>query len=98
MFLITLTLTEKKAEAAAHMELHNAWISKGFEDGMFILVGSLQPQGGGAILAISSDRSEVEERVAADPFVREGIVTAHIQEIVPGRTDQRLSFLKEPPA
>ncbi|WP_394199251.1 hypothetical protein [Litoreibacter albidus] len=30
----------------------------------------------------------------ADPFVREGIATAQIQEVSPARTDQRLSFLK----
>lgn len=95
MFIITLSLTEKKSEAPAYMALHNEWIAQGFEDGVFILVGSLQPQSGGAILAISESLSAIERRVAADPFVREGIVTPKIQEVVPTRTDQRLSFLND---
>ncbi|SDX66612.1 YciI family protein [Litoreibacter albidus] len=94
MYIITLNLTEKKGEAAAHMAAHNEWIAKGFEDGVFLLVGGLKPQGGGAILATCDDRSEIEARMAADPFVREGIATAQIQEVSPARADQRLSSLK----
>ena len=66
MYIITLSLTEKKSEAAAHMAAHNEWIAQGFEDGVFLLVGSLKPQGGGAILATSDDRSEIEDRLATD--------------------------------
>jgi hypothetical protein len=36
----------------------------------------------------------MEARVAADPFVREGIVTAEITGLTPARTDARLGFLK----
>lgn len=94
MYIITLDLTDKRTEAPAHMAAHNAWIAQGFEDGVFLLVGSLKPQGGGAILAVAEDRADLEARVAADPFVREGIATPHIQHVAPARTDARLSFLK----
>lgn len=95
MYIITLNLTEKKADAPAHMADHNAWIAQGFEDGVFLVVGSLKPQGGGAILAVAEDITDLEARVAADPFVSKGIATPHIQQIAPARTDARLSFLKD---
>lgn len=94
MYIITLSLTEKKNKAAEYMAAHNEWIANGFDDGAFLLVGSLKPQSGGAILAVASSRDQLEERVAADPFVAEGIATPHIQEVAPARTDTRLAFLK----
>ncbi len=95
MFIITLNLTGDKAKAAEFMADHNAWIAQGFDDGVFVVVGSLTPQSGGAIIALGGDREAIMGRVAADPFVREGIATPHIQQVVPARVDTRLAFLKE---
>lgn len=94
MYLITLSLTDQTSKAPAFMAAHNAWIAKGFEDGVFALVGGMKPQGGGAILAYNTDLGALEARLAEDPFVIEGIVTPHIQEVAPARTDARLDFLK----
>jgi uncharacterized protein YciI len=93
LFIITLTLTEQKTKAPEYMAAHNAWIAKGFEEGVFLMVGSLKPQGGGAILASDADLASIQSRVADDPFVSQGIAIPHIQEVAPGRTDPRLSFL-----
>lgn len=93
MFVITLRFADK-AKAPQYMDGHNAWIKRGFDDGVFLLVGSLQPSAGGAILAHNSARADIEARVQDDPFVAEGVVTAEILEIAPGRTDERLAFLK----
>lgn len=95
MYIITLNLTEQKSKAPEFMAAHNDWIARGFEDGVFLLVGSLKPQGGGAILTNGADLASLQQRVSEDPFVREGIAEPHIQELAPGRTDARLSFLKE---
>lgn len=92
MFVITLRFAER-AKAAPLMDAHNAWIRQGFDDGVFLLVGGLQPSAGGAIVAHGVSRAEIEARVRADPFVAEGVVTAEILEIAPGRTDERLAFL-----
>lgn len=93
MFVITLRFADK-AKAPQFMEGHNAWIKRGFDDGVFLLVGSLQPNAGGAIIAHNASRAEVEARVREDPFVAEQVVTAEILEISAGRTDARLDFLK----
>lgn len=93
MFVVTLRFSKNKSAAGSHMDGHKAWIKQGFDDGVFILVGSLQPEGGGGILAHNTSREALETRVSADPFVAEGVVSAEITEIAPNRTDPRLDFL-----
>ena len=75
------------------MDGHNAWIWRGFDDGVFLLTGSLQPAAGGAVLAHNISRADLETRVKDDPFVAENVVQAEIVEIKPGKTDERLAFL-----
>ena len=95
MFMISLKFAENKAEAPAHMDAHNQWIQQGFDDGVFLLVGSLQPNLGGAILAQAGSRADIEARVGQDPFVAAGVVNAEIAEITPARRDPRLEFLMD---
>ena len=93
MFAIFLKFADNRAKAPEFMDAHKAWIKQGFDDGVFLMVGSLQPNMGGAVLAHGVPRDDIEARVNADPFVVEGIVTAEILEISPARADQRLDFL-----
>ena len=51
---------------------------------MFLLVGSIHPGQGGAILAHGTTAAGLEIRVKADPFVEHNVVTAEILEIAPG--------------
>lgn len=94
MFFVQLKFAANKAAAPQFMEAHNAWIGEGFADGVFLMTGSLAPGMGGAVLAHNTSREALEARVAADPFVAEGVVSAEIAEIKPGRTDERLAFLR----
>lgn len=93
MFIITLRFADK-TKAPQFMDGHNAWIRQGFDDGVFLLVGSLQPNMGGAIIAHNASAEEIDARVHEDPFVAEGVVSAEILAVTPGRTDDRLAFLK----
>ncbi|WP_299592804.1 hypothetical protein [uncultured Tateyamaria sp.] len=63
MYIITLTLGDQKSKAPDFMAGHNDWIARGFDDGVFLLVGSLKPQGGGAILANGTDLASLEQRL-----------------------------------
>lgn len=95
MFFVQLKFASNKAAAPQFMEAHNAWIGEGFAEGVFLITGSLVPGLGGAVLAHNTTREALEARVAADPFVAEGIVSVEISEVKPGRVDARLEFLKE---
>ena len=93
MFIVLLRFSGDKARAGQFMDGHKAWIKRGLDDGVFLLVGSLQPNRGGAIIARSGSLSELQRRVNDDPFVTEDIVTAEILEIAPSNADDRLKFL-----
>jgi uncharacterized protein YciI len=93
MFVVLLKFSDNKGEAGQFMEGHNAWIKRGFDDGVFLLVGSLQPNLGGGIVAHNTTLADLQSRVSHDPFVAEKAVTAEILEIAPSRLDTRLSFL-----
>lgn len=93
MFVVLLRFSANKARARQLLEGHNAWIERGVRDGVFLVVGSLQPAAGGAILAHATSLADLQARVAEDPFVEEDVVSAEILEITPARTDERLSFL-----
>ena len=93
MFVITLRFINKP-KAPQFMDGHNAWLKRGFDEGVFLLAGGLQPNAGGAILAHDASPAAIEARVQQDPFVAEGVVHAEILAIAPIRTDERLAFLK----
>ena len=93
MYMVLLTFSENRHQAGAFMDGHKQWIARGFEDGVFLLAGSLQPGRGGAILADNASRDDLEIRVKQDPFVAEKVVDAEIFEISPAKADARLDFL-----
>jgi uncharacterized protein YciI len=93
MFLVLLKFASNKGQASQFMEGHKEWISRGFDEGVFLLVGSLQPNSGGGIVAHNTSLAELQSRVNDDPFVAENVVSAEIHEIAPARTDERLEFL-----
>ena len=93
MFIIFLKFSSNKSQAGEFMQGHNEWIKKGFDDGVFLLVGSLQPGLGGGIVAHNSSLPELEQRVNNDPFVTQNVVNAEIVEFTPAKADQRLQFL-----
>ena len=93
MFVILPKFAANKAAAGQFMDGHNAWLKRGFDDGVFMLAGSLQPGLGGGVLARNVSLAELEARVAEDPFVAENVVSAEILQITPARADQHMQFL-----
>jgi uncharacterized protein YciI len=93
MYIVLLRFSENKDQAASYMEGHNQWIRQGFEEGVFLLVGSLQPGIGGSVIAHGEPLHALENRVNRDPFVVANIVTAEILDIEPHKADERLGFL-----
>jgi uncharacterized protein YciI len=95
MFVIFLKFSDNKGNAGKFMEAHNSWIKNGIKDGIFLVVGSLQPSLGGGIIAHNVTLEDLQHRVNEDPFIAENVVTAEIHEISPAMTDERLNFLME---
>ena len=95
MFIVFLRFSDNRSQAGEFMEDHNRWLKRGFDDGVFLLAGSLQPGLGGGILCGDTSREELQSRVDDDPFVGENVVTAEIFELAPAVADERLNFLLE---
>lgn len=93
MFVVLLRFSENRNAADQYMSGHQEWIRRGLDDGVFLLVGSIRPRLGGAVLAHGTSLAELDKRVNDDPFVTENVVTAEIIEIAPGMADERLGFL-----
>ena len=93
MFIVLLKFSSNKGQASEFVEGHKAWIKNGFDDGVFLLAGSLQPNMGGGILAHNTLLTDIQTRVNDDPFVANNVVSAEIIEITPAKTDERLQFL-----
>ncbi len=93
MFIVLLKFSGNKSQASQFMEGHKEWIKRGFDDGVFLLVGSLQPNLGGGIVAHNTSLADLQSRVNGDPFVVENVVSAEILEITPSKADERLEFM-----
>ena len=93
MYIIFLKFSANKSRASQFMDGHKAWIKRGFDDGVFLLAGSLEPGLGGGILAHNTSLADLRGRVNDDPFVAEDVVKAEIFELDPGKADERLQFL-----
>ena len=93
MFLVLLRFASNKSQASHFMDGHKAWLQRGFADGVFLLLGNLEPNQGGAVVAHGTSLADLERRVKDDPFVAEGVVSAEILQITPSRANERLAFL-----
>jgi hypothetical protein len=61
MFVVLLKFSENKSKAGEYMDGHNQWIKQGFEDGVFLWVGSLQSNLGGSVIVDNTPISELKE-------------------------------------
>ena len=90
MFIVLLRFSNAESRTRELMAGHNEWIERGFEEGVFLLVGSLQPRLGGAILVRNASRDDLEARIREDPFVIHAVVKAEVLEVSPSRTAPQL--------
>ena len=83
MFIVLLKFSDNKTQAGQFMDGHKAWLKRGFDDGVFLVAGSLKPQVGGGIMAHNISRQDLQVRVNDDPFVAHDIVAPEIIEFEP---------------
>jgi uncharacterized protein YciI len=95
MFIVLLRFSQNRSKAPALLAAHKEWINQGFEEGLFVLVGSLEPAVGGGILARHTSRAELLQFVNRDPFVVADVVKAEVLQLAVARSDPRLEFLLE---
>jgi uncharacterized protein YciI len=86
MFIIELIYKVDLARIDAHMRAHVAFLKTHYASGQFLVSGRKIPRDGGIILAVGTDRAEIEAIVEQDPFVVQGLADFRIIEF---RASQR---------
>ena len=86
MFIIELTYTADLARIDASMRAHMQFINAHYASGHFVVSGRKIPRDGGIIVAVGTDRADIEAIAAQDPFVTQGLATARVIEF---RVSQR---------
>ncbi|EAP96455.1 YciI family protein [Vibrio splendidus] len=93
MFIISLTYQVSLEEIDAFIPEHVDYLNEQYAKGYFILSGRKEPRTGGVIISTISDRNELNEILALDPFNREGLANYEVTEIVPTKASNSLKFL-----
>jgi uncharacterized protein YciI len=79
-----LTYVKPLSEVDRLREAHFAYLRRLIDQGVILLAGRQVPRKGGVIIARGPDHSRLASLIEEDPFVAEGVATAHIVEFVPG--------------
>lgn len=53
---------------------HHAYLQTGYDNGHFLFSGPQVPPHGGFLVARAKSRQELDELIATEPFVREGVM------------------------
>ena len=86
MFVIELLYKVDLARIDAHMPAHVKFLKKYYASGHFLVSGRKIPRDGGIIVAVGTDRAQIERIIGEDPFVRLGLADHRIIEF---RASQR---------
>ena len=85
MFILSLTYIAPLSAVDAHIEPHMAWVTRGYDEGIFLASGRKEPRTGGVILAMG-ERNQLEALVATDPFVLAAVAEYEITQVALSRT------------
>jgi uncharacterized protein YciI len=92
MFLIELIYKADLAKIDAHMAAHVRFLKKYYAAGNFLVSGRKIPRDGGIILAVGSNRRQIEAIVEEDPFYMHGLADFRIVEF---RASQRADDIQK---
>ena len=93
MFVVTLNYVADLSDIDAAMPRHMAFLRRQYEEGIFLVSGRQVPRVGGVIVAADRPREDLEQRIAQDPFVAEGLAEATIVEFNASQTAPHLKGL-----
>ncbi len=77
-----------------HLEAHVHYLEKQYASGNFLISGRKVPRTGGIIIATASNKEELMQIIAQDPFKQNDLADYEITEFIPTMTSRDLQFLK----
>ena len=98
MHIVTLTYTAPLTDIDAALDAHVAWLDENFSDGTFLASGRRDPRVGGVILVADIPRTDLDKRLARDPFGQRGLADYSVTTFYPSRAADGLETLIATPS
>ena len=92
--ILDITYTQGAEAVDPYLEDHRRYLTRHYEDGIFLASGRKDPRTGGIIIAVGA-RNEISEVVTEDPFVVNGVAEYTITEFIPTMTSPHLENYRE---
>ncbi|AIL66050.1 YCII-related domain protein [Rickettsiales bacterium Ac37b] len=95
MFIINLTYIKPLEVIDQLFEAHKEFLEQYYNSGQFLISGAKNPRIGGIIIAIGSNKKELEKIIQQDPFIKEKAATYEVIEFIPRRFNHVFDSIKE---
>jgi|SRR6266700_5015708 uncharacterized protein YciI len=83
LFALILTYIKPLEEVDRLVEAHRVYLRRYYEQGNFLTSGAQKPRTGGFILARAESKAQIENIIANDPFLSDGVAHYDIVEFLP---------------
>ena len=93
MFIVNLTYKVPLETVDRFLEQHVAYLNEQYQLGNFHAFGRKVPRDGGVILSLVSDKNELLQILAKDPFKMNDLADYELTEFMPSKTCDELAFL-----
>ncbi len=93
MFIIDLHYTAPLPAIDAAMGAHMKFLNACYKNKLFLASGRKVPRTGGIILAVGSSKAAMEELMAQDPFVANGLASVTVTEFQTSQTSPEFKNL-----
>ncbi|MFM2484867.1 YciI family protein [Celerinatantimonas yamalensis] len=94
MYIIDLNYVCDLNKVNQYTEAHRAHLDRQYALGVFLASGGKVPRTGGVILAKAMPRETLEQIIANDPYIQEGVADYVITDFSPTKTSPELAFLQ----
>ena len=82
-FLVEITYTVPLSAIDAALPAHREFLQRGYEAGLLLMSGPMNPRTGGIVIARAASRAAIEEFFSADPYRIQQLASYRIVEFAP---------------
>lgn len=83
MFIVQLTYKVPLAEVDKYLQAHREFLDYHYKQGLFLLSGPMKPRVGGILIALTTDREQLETVLQNDPYQLADIADYQLIEFTP---------------
>lgn len=93
MFIVQLTYKTTTDEVDKYQQAHREFLEYYYKQGLLLVSGPMKPRTGGIIIALTSDKANLESILKQDPYYLAEIADYEIIEFTPVKHREELSEL-----